>query len=182
MQVRHDLFRLTRWGTVAMWPRSVQEGFAHAQSQRMAREHPDRFERKCLQLRLGAFMRGLPFDADVAQRPVTREALSHGEQLGTDWSVDRLNNDGAYAPDNLAVMSTRVNVAKSNRSFEQVPALSEREVPSGGLLPIEWLRLAGAPAAQLVGARRMSADRLQRWHLGAAADGVRKGGRRGATM
>ena len=149
----HDLFRFTRWGAGATWPRSVQEGFGYAQSQRLGREHSDRFQRKWLQLRLGALTRGLPVDAevtpqllreiDVTHCPVTREVLTHGERLGSDWSVDRLNNDGAYAPNNLAVMSTRANAAKSDRSFEQVLALSVRDVPAVGLLPIEWLRLAG---------------------------------------
>ena len=113
---------------------------------------PDRFVRKWLQLRLNAQRRGrivtpdvtpdLLRRIDVAVCPVSRIPLTHGELAASDWSVDRLNNDGAYAANNLAVMSTGVNRAKGDRSFEEVRALAEADGASGGLLPVEWSRLA----------------------------------------
>jgi hypothetical protein len=108
--------------------------------------------RKWLQLRLGALARGRSVAPDVTPAllrrlhtshcPVSREALTHATRLGTDASVDRLNNDGAYAASNLAVLSARVNRAKGSRGFEEVWALSRRDEPSHSLAPIEWLRLA----------------------------------------
>ena len=71
-----------------------------------------------------------------------RIELTHGARRGSDWSVDRLNNDGAYAPNNLAVMSTLANQAKGSRCFEHVYALSQRGQPTDGPAPVEWLRLA----------------------------------------
>jgi hypothetical protein len=44
---------------------------------------------------------------------VTFEPLTHGECSDTDWSIDRLVNDGAYADGNLVVMSTKANKAKA---------------------------------------------------------------------
>ena len=79
---------------------------------------------------------------DVAVCPVSRIPLTHGELAASDWSVDRLNNDGAYAANNVAVMSTSVNRAKGDRSFEEVRVLAEANGATDGLLPVEWSRLA----------------------------------------
>ncbi|MEF7613254.1 hypothetical protein V4F39_04960 [Aquincola sp. MAHUQ-54] len=148
----HDLYVGTRLPKHTGWPEAVQEGFSAAAFDGLARRTPDRFERKWLQLRLGACRRGRIVDDDVTvdllreldltHCPVTREPLTHGERADTDWSVDRLNNDAAYAASNLAVMSTRANRAKGARRFEEALALSTREVPTDGLTPVQWLRLA----------------------------------------
>ena len=152
----HDLFRY-RKGPLASSPQrrlsaSIREGFDEAAARGLRCEPPDRFVRKWLQLRLGAYRRGRAFDEnitprllramDVAECPVLRIALTHGEQKPSDWSIDRLNNDGAYAANNLAVMSTQANLAKGARSFDEVRALAECGHPTDGLQPIEWLRLA----------------------------------------
>ena len=148
----HDLYRKSISPAAQAWPASVLEGFCHAQSQHVARQRPDRYTRKWLQLRLSAYRRERVVDEcitpdflrriDVERCPVTRVVLTHGECSDSDWSVDRLNNDGAYAANNLAVMSTRANSAKGARSYSHVFALSERPAASGGLEPVEWLRLA----------------------------------------
>lgn len=149
----HDLFRYRRPHGTPAWPTEVREGFSEAAARRIATRMPDRFDRKWLQLRLNAFARGRAVDAgvtptmlreiDVTHCPVTRKPLTHGECRDTDWSVDRLNNDGAYATNNLAVMSTSANHAKSARTFEQVMVLSAQRGPTDSLTPLEWLRLAG---------------------------------------
>ena len=149
----HDLYRYRRPQDAQGWPGAVCEGFMQAHARRIGTEMPDRFVRKWLQLRLNALTRHRHVDSgvtpallreiDVADCPVTRERLTHGELTASDWSVDRLNNDGAYAANNLAVMSTRANRAKGARSFEDVVALSRLAEPAEGLSPQEWLRLAG---------------------------------------
>jgi hypothetical protein len=107
---------------------------------------------KWLQLRWGAWQRGravaddvrpvLIREIDVAVCPVTRCTLTHATQADTDWSVDRLNTDGAYVASNLAVMSVRANRAKGAMTFEQVLACAQGDLPIKGLMPAEWMRLA----------------------------------------
>lgn len=134
------------------WPASMLAGFDAAAHVRARRRRGDRHTGKWLQLRLGAWQRGravaddvtpeLLREIDLACCPVTREPLTHGTQAGTDWSVDRLNNDAAYAASNLAVMSVRANRAKGSLGFAEVHARSLRAGASDGLQPHEWQRLA----------------------------------------
>ncbi|MFT7774024.1 hypothetical protein [Roseateles sp.] len=148
----HDLHRLSRIALQPGWPSAVREGFEAAIRQGVRPRRDDRFVRKWLQLRLGALWRGravasdvtvqLLRELDVTHCPVTREPLTHATRLGSDASVDRLNNDGAYAAANLAMLSARVNRAKGRRGFDEVWALSRRSEPTASLAPVEWLRLA----------------------------------------
>lgn len=149
----HDFHDLSRLPLQPDWPAPVREGFAVAAAlDRRRGRQDDRFTRKWLHLRLSAWLRGRRVAGDVTVEllrgldlthcPVTREPLTHGTRRGTDASVDRLNNDGAYAATNLALMSARVNRAKGGRSFAEVLALSRRQEPTASLQPQEWLRLA----------------------------------------
>lgn len=113
---------------------------------------------KWLQLRLNAWLRGKAFDAatvtpyflkviDVPACPITGEALTHGTGLPSDASVDRVNNDAAYAAGNLAVMSTRANRAKSPYDWRDAAEFA-RQIETGhlgeidGLGAEQWARLA----------------------------------------
>ncbi len=148
----HDFHTFSRLPAQPEWPDAVREGFRAAAARNTCRQAGDRFQRKWLQLRLGAWMRqravgddvtpALLRQIDVSQCPVTREPLTHGQRTATDWSVDRLNNEAAYASGNLAVMSVRANRAKGALSFEQVLAAAQGERPAGELTRAEWLRLA----------------------------------------
>lgn len=148
----HDLHRLSAIAPQPQWPLSVREGFEAAAGQGIRPRQDDRFVRKWLQLRLGALARGravapdvtveLLRRLDVSHCPVTRQPLTHATRQGSDASVDRLNNDGAYAASNLAMLSARVNRAKGSRGFGEVLALSQRADMAHGLTPAEWLRLA----------------------------------------
>lgn len=147
----HDLAKHGVRDHSAAWPPSVIEGYVAAKAV-AAKRLSDRFVRKWLQLRLNAFTRGRAVDEavtpeflakiDTPSCPVTRQALTHAELLPTDWSIDRLNNDGAYAPSNLIVMSTSANRSKGDRSHAQVMALARAEEAQFGLSPGDWLRLA----------------------------------------
>ncbi len=148
----YDLFQYRRCVSLERLTDPLREGFQQARAAGARTQPADRFERKWLQLRWSAHNRNKAFDEqitpsfirsiDVEICPVLRIALTHGECAGTDWSVDRLNNDGAYAINNLAVISTQANHAKANRSYEEVFALSSRDTSTVGLQPGEWLRLA----------------------------------------
>lgn len=147
-----DLYRFRRAPSAALGGGAIGEGYAEARSSRVARTTADRYAAKWLQLRCSAWRRGRAVDdgvtaeliarIDVGRCPVTRLQLSHGELQDSDWSVDRLNNDGAYARNNLAVMSVRANRAKGRLSFEEVMFRSQADAATDGLLPVEWLRLA----------------------------------------
>lgn len=148
----HDIHRLSLLTPHASWPAVVREGFNAAAHTGQRRHRSDRFVAKWLQLRLSAWRRGrgvaddvtpaLLEEIDTVRCPITRQPLTHGSLQDTDWSVDRLNNDAAYAASNLAVMSVRANRAKGSLCFHQVHARSQRDQASDGLQPVEWLRLA----------------------------------------
>lgn len=147
----HD-FR--RWSGIARdsWPAPVREGFAAARAAGVLPKPADRYIRKWLQLRESALRRErvmaddvtpeLLRQIDVGRCPVTRVVLTHSELSDSDWSIDRINNDGAYAANNLAVMSVRANRAKGARNFEEVYALARAEASDVELSSAEWLRMA----------------------------------------
>lgn len=131
----------------------------------------DRFLTKHFQLRFNAWKRNRHFsDAVTAEFlayidtpvcPVTQVALTHSTGTGTDASVDRLNNSGAYACGNLAVMSVRANAAKDKYSYHKIIRFAysmDEEIPTeveGGFEPLsrtEWARMASlcsnAPSIQ----------------------------------
>lgn len=151
-QLGHDLYCHSRLAPEPGWSTGMREGFQGAEVRGLTRQAGDRFVRKWLQLRANALRRSRIVDAavtpeflrrlDVADCPVLRIALTHGEQSDTDWSVDRLNNDGAYAPRNLAIVSTRANRAKADLDYDAVYARACGKLPPGELAPVEWLRLA----------------------------------------
>jgi hypothetical protein len=102
-------------------------GKAHFGSRRKT---PDRFERKRLQLRQSAIRRGRVVDESVAPEfiasidhpicPVTLVEMTHGACADTDWSMGRMNNDGAYGDGNIIVR----RVARTRRKKTIVPSLS----------------------------------------------------------
>ncbi len=148
----HDWWTRCRHPAPADAPPAFTEGWRQAVHQGHPRQVADRHVNKWLQLRWGAWQRGravaddvrpeLIREIDVATCPVTRCTLTHATRTDTDWSVDRLNNDGAYVASNLAVMSVRANRAKGRMSFEQVLACAQGAAPIHGLMPAEWMRLA----------------------------------------
>jgi hypothetical protein len=92
----------------------------------------DRYVRKWLQLRRNAWKRERIFSEDVSPEfiraisvphcPITREKLTFSTGEDTDWSVDRLINDGGYVRGNLVVMSTRANKAKDSLTTRDIVA------------------------------------------------------------
>lgn len=131
---------------------SLREGYRAGLARVGRPRAADRFVRKWLQLRYNALTRGRAVSnevtvdllrrLDVTACPVTLATLTHGEQKSTDWSVDRLNNDGAYAKGNLAIMSTHANGAKRTKNLAEVRKLSEGDSTVDGLAPEEWSRMA----------------------------------------
>lgn len=132
----------------------LRDGYAAGQSKfRRPIGEADRYVRKWLQLRHNASKRGRLFEDDVTPEwlreidvrtcPITGEPLTHAAMEDSDWSIDRIVNDGSYARPNLAVMSTRANKAKGNKSIHEICSLSRSSKAVDGLTPQEWYRLAG---------------------------------------
>ena len=148
----HDVFQHSYLKPSLAWDTFVLEGFRSAAALRIARHNGDRFVRKWLQLRASALRRQRIVDEqvtpaflrqiDVVECPVLRRPLTHAEHGDWDWSVDRLNNDGAYAPRNLAIISTCANRAKSNHSFGDIHARASLSHDVDGLSPVHWMRMA----------------------------------------
>lgn len=134
-------------------PVSFRQGYEAGKAQAGSRPlKSDPFIRKWLQVRYNAWLRGRAVDEGVtpaflaeidrARCPVLRDPLTKGSLTCTDWSIDRLNNDGAYAVGNLAVMSVKANRAKSDKAFDAILACALGNVEVDGLTPREWLRMA----------------------------------------
>lgn len=148
----HDLYRHSHFMPQPEWDVFVLEGFHSAEARHVSRRNGDRFVRKWLQLRCSALRRkrivdehvtpALLQEIDVVDCPILRHPLTHAEHSDSDWSVDRINNDGAYAARNLAVISTLANRAKSNHAFATVHARARLSHDVDGLSPVQWMRLA----------------------------------------
>ncbi|MDR5806564.1 hypothetical protein [Caballeronia sp. LZ001] len=155
-----DFARFGRTLDAGVHDPAVLEGFAAGREHfRVPQHRPDRFVSKWLQLRINAYKRRRILDAgvtpsylrriDVPFCPITLLPLTHGALCDTDWSVDRINNDGAYAPGNLMVMSVKANKAKGAMSYQAVAevasACATGNAAAVGLRRLsasEWVRLA----------------------------------------
>ena len=137
------------------------DGYRTGRKQYPYPQRSDRYILKWLQIRTGALRRGKRVDSaitadyiqkiDVDRCPVTRGPLTHSTTTGTDWSIDRCNNDRGYVPGNLVVMSTQANAAKSDLPFDEIVARGECDAATDGLTPAEWQRMTAviAPAERL---------------------------------
>lgn len=131
------------------------DGYNAARDARVTALEHDRFVRKLMLLRMNAWKRGRIFSDDVSSSflrsidngkcPVSQVDLTHGTITENDWSVDRINNNGGYVRGNLMILSTRVNKAKGNKSFNQMWDIAygghELNEVIDGLSVYEWRRL-----------------------------------------
>lgn len=130
----------------------------------------DRFVRKWLQVRTNAWRRNRHVDEDFTvqllrdiDRPtcsVSDVVFTYGTGLDSDWSVDRIDNDGGYTAGNLVLVTVRVNREKGTRSLLELLMLGYSiedaqltaflpSLPSPGqLTDVEWQRLAWFASTQ----------------------------------
>lgn len=142
----------------------VEDGFAEAKKRKISPSKNDRFVKKWLLLRVNAWKRNRYIDASVTPEfigmidnelcPITKEKLTHGSMSETDWSVDRINNNAAYALGNIVVVSSRANIAKGDYTHLQIlnfaydtdikiPLIASSRNPSiAALSREEWARWA----------------------------------------
>jgi hypothetical protein len=110
----------------------------------------DRFIKKWLQLRYHAYLRkrtvsedmtiDLIKGLDIAFCQVTGVNLTHGFQLESDWSIERLCNQAGYAWGNLAIISKKANEARGSMTYQEIQDASESKKNINGLTPAEWRR------------------------------------------
>ena len=108
-----------------------------AEKNTQTQENRNRFIRKWIQLRAGAYRRGKYFSESVTPNylkminmgicPVTIREFTYASGTGDDWSVDRVDNDRGYERQNLVSMSTKANSAKSSLSYEEIADLVEHQ-------------------------------------------------------
>lgn len=127
---------------------------AFRQGDKRSTRPADRYERKWLQIRFGAFSRNKEFAPDVTpdylrritpesgRCPVTLLPLTFAEGEPTDWSIDRANNLRGYIRGNLIVISTAANAAKSDKTLAEIEGAAALDSEFDGLLPEEWARMA----------------------------------------
>jgi hypothetical protein len=134
---------------------AMQEGWDTAKDR--TTKTPDRYILKFLYIRFSALKRNRVVSSLITPDlirvmdetgicPITRQRLTYGTQTDSDWSLDRINNNGGYAPGNLVVMSARANMAKSTMAVTDILDLVERMVKDKmqvfkGLSLYEWKRL-----------------------------------------
>lgn len=143
--VDHAKFNLRRDASA---PQAFLEGY---DSWTGRKKKADVFVRKWLYLRLSAIKRQRILTSDVSPQflreivspvcPVSLTPLTTGSDGKTNWSVDRLENSGAYAVGNVVVLSQRVNEAKGELSFQEVSDIATRGETINGLTGVEWMRL-----------------------------------------
>lgn len=159
-EIGWDFARFGRPMDAAVHDAELLTGYAAGREHfRVAQHRPDRFISKWLQLRVNAFKRRRILSAGVDPSylkridchtcPITLMTLTHSALCDSDWSVDRINNDGAYAPGNLMIMSVRANRAKGAKDYRDVAHLASStadgqtgRVERGELSKREWERLA----------------------------------------
>jgi hypothetical protein len=122
----------------------------------------DRYVRKYLQVRVGAWRRNRLVDdsftiemlrsIDTQKCPVSGVVLTHGTGQDTDWSVDRLDNNKGYLLGNVVILSTRVNEAKGSLGPEEIHQRALARQDCDGLTGQEWLRLGYLVGCSLTGA------------------------------
>lgn len=143
-------------------PEQVIEGFRAAKAKGITTKKSDKYINKYLYIRLNAIRRNRivadHVSPDMLRRldggrcPITRMKFTYGTGTETDWSVDRVNNKGAYAAMNICIMSVKANAAKGSMNSQQIYEIYERlnqnedpdfdKVEYNGLNVYEWERLA----------------------------------------
>ena len=112
------------------WPIDLREGWAVSRKRHPQPKASDRFIKKWVQLRVGAYKRDKYFADDVTPNylkminlgfcPVILQDFTYSKNMNTDWSIDRVNNSRGYERRNLISLSTKANSAKSDLSYSEI--------------------------------------------------------------
>ena len=129
---------------------AIYRGYESNTSRLSGRSEIDRFTKKWLQLRYHAYLRERTVSDEVTPQflksidvsfcQITNIDHTHGFQIDSDWSVERLCNQAGYAWGNLAIISKKANELRGSMSYEEICIASESKRASNGLSSIEWER------------------------------------------
>jgi hypothetical protein len=75
--------------------------------------------------------------------PITEHLLTFSGNKDTDWSVDRVDNNRSYCPDNIVIVSTITNLAKTDLDLSGIIKKAIGKTSLDELLTArEWHRMA----------------------------------------
>ena len=132
----------------------IRDGYEAAETLKVSRRKPDRYEKKLMSLRDRALMKNLELSitiADLRTRfeetrgtcPITQQPFTFAENIATDWSVDRVDNSRGYCPDNIVIVSVIANQAKSDLDLSGIIKQALRPPNTEGLITsAQWLCMA----------------------------------------
>lgn len=134
--------------------KAIRDGYDAASMQMVSKKKPDMFEKKLLSIQSRALTKGLEVSIRVqdlqlslkntkGRCPITLLPFTFATNEDSDWSVDRIDNDKGYAPDNIVIISSRANRAKDNMGLSEIIKIALSGPPPDSLLnEIEWLTAA----------------------------------------
>lgn len=134
-------------------PTEISEGYAEGRhALKRFKRMASTFEKKLLRLKVSAWRRGRFVDDAVTPGflesiarthcPIRRIVMTTGTGTGSDMTVDRVFNGGAYAVGNIAFMSAAANHAKGSMMPMEIVEIAKKCVAFDGLTSEEWMRLA----------------------------------------
>lgn len=134
-EIGFDHYRLMVPFEVSRFPidfrKYLQQGYDAAKQQCVTRKKPDIFDRKWLTIRDRALVKGIDVTItanDLMQAlmvagdicPITLLPFTFGESVGTDWSVDRVDNSRGYHADNIVIISDDANQRKGDMDIVDI--------------------------------------------------------------
>ena len=132
----------------------ILNGFEAAKCQQATRSRPDMFEKKLLSIQDRALIKGLEVTITVndlylelektkGKCPITDVPFTFAENDDTDWSVDRIDNDRGYCPDNIVIVSVIANQAKNDLDLSGIikAALETHDTDTELLSSKEWFQM-----------------------------------------
>ncbi len=132
---------------------SITNGYRAAEMQQVSRRKPTIYDKKLMTVKDRGLVKGLIVSITAKDLenellkshyncPVTQERFTFSDGLLSDWSIDRIDNNRGYEPDNIVVVSVKVNQAKSNLNLDEMVEVCFKTYPNyRDLEEIEWFRM-----------------------------------------
>lgn len=131
----------------------IRNGFEAARLQKVSLKKPDIYEKKLLAIRDRALVKGLEVSITIVDLrkkliqsggkcPITDRQFTFAENKANDWSVDRVDNNRGYCPDNIVIISCLANQAKSDLDLAGIIKHALGKSADDSLTPREWFRMA----------------------------------------
>ena len=132
---------------------SITNGYRAAEMQQVSRRKPTIYDKKLMTVKDRGLVKGLVVSVTAKDLenellkshyncPVTQERFTFSDGLLSDWSIDRIDNNRGYEPDNIVVVSVKVNQAKSNLNLDEMIEVCFKTYPNyRDLEEIEWFRM-----------------------------------------